>query len=72
MALDIGQGIMENVLTLIREGRVAEAEAHAESIGVPTEFDKESGDAIFRSRGHRKRYCRACGFHDKDGGYGDP
>jgi len=39
--------------------------------GVPTEFN-EQGQAVFHSRSHRKRYCRAIGYRDLDGGYGDP
>jgi len=39
--------------------------------GVTTDFTPD-GRAIFTSRGHRKRYCRLFGMHDKDGGYGDP
>jgi len=48
-------------------------EAYEDSIkrGVPTEFN-EQGQAVFTSRQHRKRYCRAIGYHDLDGGYGDP
>lgn len=39
--------------------------------GVPTEFDRNTGQAIFRSRGHRKEFCKAYGLIDRDGGYGD-
>lgn len=48
-------------------------EARADSVrrGVPTDFAPD-GRAIFTSRSHRKRYCRAIGLHDNDGGYGDP
>jgi hypothetical protein len=47
-------------------------EAYDESvrIGVPTEFDSE-GHAIFRDQEHRRSYCKATGFMDLDGGYGD-
>lgn len=44
---------------------------HAAEIGVPTTFDKR-GDAVFESRGHRKRYCEAIGSYDLNGGYSDP
>lgn len=48
------------------------AEAHAKSVkdGVPTEFTRD-GDPIFTSRGHRSRYLKTIGMHDRDGGYGD-
>lgn len=48
-------------------------EFHKDSVrrGVPTEFTRD-GRAIFESASHRKRYCREYGFHDRNGGYGDP
>ena len=39
--------------------------------GVPTEFDKSTGQAIFTSRQHRARYLKAYGMFDKNGGYSD-
>ncbi len=48
-----------------------EAIAEAARVGVPTDFDHQ-GRAILRSREHRKRYCEALGFYDRNGGYGDP
>lgn len=33
--------------------------------GVPTEYT-ESGDPIFTSRGHRKKYLKHVGFHDRN------
>lgn len=47
-----------------------EAVADAKAKGVPTEFNAE-GQAILTDRGHRKRYMKAYGFHDRNGGYGD-
>lgn len=38
--------------------------------GVPTDY-LPSGEAVFRSRGHRKAFLKAHGFRDNDGGYGD-
>lgn len=38
--------------------------------GVPTEF-KPDGTPVFSSRGHKQRYCRAYGYVNRDGGYGD-
>lgn len=52
--------------------QIDDAIAHSREIGVPTDFDRKTGEAIFRSRGHRKRYCEATGYVDRDGGYGDP
>lgn len=38
---------------------------------VPTEFTM-GGQPIFRDRQHRRAYCKAYGFFDRDGSYGDP
>jgi len=51
------------------------AEAYRESVaaGVPTEFDPQTGQAIFRDRHHRKRAVEALSpMYDLDGGYSDP
>lgn len=48
-----------------------EASKAASAMGVPTNFDSKTGQAIFESRGHRARYMKARGFHDRNGGYGD-
>jgi len=48
-----------------------EAMAEADRLGIPTEFN-EQGQAVFRDRNHRKRYCEAFGYFDRDGGYSDP
>lgn len=39
--------------------------------GIPTEFTRDGG-VIFRDRTHRREYCRAYGFFDKNAGYSDP
>lgn len=48
-------------------------EAYDESVrmGTPTEFDRTTGQAVFRDRAHRRDYLRSVGLHDRDGGYGD-
>jgi len=40
-------------------------------MGVPTQFDSRTGQAIFTSRGHRAKYMKSVGIHDRNGGYGD-
>lgn len=52
--------------------QVDEAQDHSRMIGIPTEFDRQTGDAIFTSAAHRKRYCEASGFVDKNAGFCDP
>ena len=51
--------------------QIGEAMALDRQLGVQADFTKE-GQPIFRSRGHRKEYCQAHGFFDRNGGYGDP
>ncbi len=49
-----------------------EAMAHADKIGVPTEFNND-GDAVFRDKAHRKEYCEAIGLFDRNASpYSDP
>ena len=43
----------------------------ADKMGVPTDFDKNTGQAVFTDRSHRKAYMKAMGLHDRNGGYGD-
>lgn len=50
---------------------VREATEYARQLGVPTEYRKD-GRPVFTSQGHRKRFCEAHGFYDRNGGYGDP
>lgn len=55
--------------------QVQDAMAEATRIGVPTDFDPETGQAILRDPGHYKRYLEAIGHKKvggKGGGYRDP
>jgi len=47
-----------------------EYEEFSEKHGVKTDFD-EKGKPVFRTRKHRKEYCKLIGALDLDGGYGD-
>jgi len=49
---------------------VEEARQDSRAKGVATEFLPD-GRAVLTDRGHRKKYMRAYGFHDRKGGYGD-
>ncbi|HOK67210.1 MAG TPA: hypothetical protein PK054_12610 [Anaerohalosphaeraceae bacterium] len=62
---------MVSVAVGVHPSQREEAMREAAAMGVPTEFN-ENGDAIFRSAKHRKAFCRAFGFYDKNGGYSDP
>ena len=50
--------------------QIAEHAALCKAKGVPTETT-EIGQPVFRDRSHRKKYLRAFGYHDRNGGYGD-
>jgi hypothetical protein len=47
--------------------QVAQFESDATRKGVPTEFDKKTGEAIFRDKSHRRNYLKAFGYHDRNG-----
>ena len=51
--------------------QVKEASESAAKKGVPTRFEAQTGQAIFESRGHRKKYLKAHGLRDRNAGYGD-
>ena len=55
----------------IHPSQAGEYYEHSVKIGVPTQFDSRTGQAIFMDRAHRKKYLAARGFHDRNGGYGD-
>ena len=55
----------------VHPGQVNEFRSDSMKKGVPTDFDTETGQAIFKSRSHRANYLKAYGMHDKSGGYGD-
>ena len=55
----------------VAESQVKEAEAHSQSIGVPTHFTPD-GRATFTDAKHRKTYCEKVGLYDRNGGYEDP
>ena len=55
----------------VHPSQCTEATAQAAARGVPTEFTKE-GEAVFTSAQHRKSYCQAFGFYDRNAGYSDP
>jgi hypothetical protein len=63
---------MESDAAGVNPEQAKEAHAHSLKIGIPTQFNSETGAAIFTSRKHRKDYCQAIGLYDRNGGYGDP
>lgn len=55
----------------VHPDQAKDAYEHSVSVGVPTQFDPRTGQAIFTDRSHRKRYLAARGFIDRNAGYGD-
>jgi hypothetical protein len=55
----------------VMPGQQAAAIHESRLAGCPTHFDSD-GRAVFEDRNHRKKYCEAFGYFDKDAGYGDP
>lgn len=62
---------MESDALGVHPNQVEDARRESERLGVPTDFTRD-GRAILVSPAHRKRYARALGFHDRNGGYSDP
>jgi hypothetical protein len=63
-------GATRSEAAAVHPDQVPEAMARDKKHGVPTEYDR-AGRPIFTDRGHRKKYLRSYGYHDKRGGYGD-
>ena len=55
----------------VHPSQVREVTEKSDNMGVRTEFDKTTGQAVFTSRGHRAKYLKAMGMYDRNGGYGD-
>tara|TARA_R100000808_G_C2154841_1_gene166262 strand:- start:6208 stop:6579 length:372 start_codon:yes stop_codon:yes gene_type:complete len=62
---------MKSEACAVHPSDVKKASEASVKMGVPTRFDNNTGQAIFESRGHRAKYLKARGFHDRNGGYGD-
>ena len=55
----------------VHPDQIRDARKESTRFGVPTDFDKKTGQAIFNNRSHRARYLKAKGYFDRNGGYGD-
>jgi len=71
MHANCGNWPMKSDAAGVHPDQIGEASTEAKRFGVPTNFDKQTGQAIFTSRSHRAQYLKAKGYHDKDGGYSD-
>lgn len=56
----------------IHPTQLAEAKQLDKELGVSADYNRETGQVKFESAAHRKKYCEAHGFYDRNGGYGDP
>ena len=54
----------------VHPSQLEEAAESAKRKGVPTDF-AATGEPIFTSRAHQKKYITAYGYRNKDGGYED-
>lgn len=55
----------------INPDQYEEAMAADRAMGIPIDYDRETGQAIFTCRTQRKRYQEAHGIYDRNGGYSD-
>ena len=55
----------------VHPDQIGEARKESQRFGVPTDFDKKTGQAIFNNRSHRAKYLKSKGYFDRNGGYGD-
>jgi hypothetical protein len=52
--------------------QVAQCSEYVRQRGVPTDFNPKTGNPIFTSQNHRKRFCEVTNLYDRNAGYGDP
>lgn len=60
---------IKSVALGVHPDQVPSAREQAKAKGVPTDFTP-GGRPILRDAGHRKRYLKAFGFHDRNSYYG--
>lgn len=68
----VGNWPMESFGLGVPVQSIPEMERRCVELGVPTHFNRQTGDAILESRTHRRRLCRALKIHDRNAGYSDP
>ena len=66
-----GNWPMESDAAGLNPDQIPEAMAADRDLGVPTNYNPETGAAIFTSREHTAKYCKAHGLYDRNAGYGD-
>lgn len=66
-----GNWPMESDAAGVHPDQAKELSDYAASKGVPTEVNAETGNPIFHSREHRKKFCQATNMYDRNAGIGD-
>lgn len=67
-----GNWPMKSLSCGVRPDQIPEAMAEDRRRGVAAEYDSHTGEIVWTSPGHRKRWCEAHGYFDRNAGYGDP
>lgn len=62
---------MKSEALAVHPRQLDEARQRAHDAGVPTQFT-DTGEPVFTSAAHRKRYCESVNAFDRQGGYSDP
>jgi hypothetical protein len=63
---------MESDVCGVGVDQIAEAISLDAELGVHADYNPRTGAVIWTSPEHRRNWCRAHGFYDKNGGYRDP
>ena len=66
-----GKWPMESDAAGVAVDQVAEVSEYVRARGVPTDFNPKTGNPIFTSQRHRKRFCEVTNMYDRNAGYGD-
>jgi hypothetical protein len=66
-----GKWPMESDAAGVAVDQVDECAAYVRERGVPTEFNPKTGNPIFTSQRHRKRFCEVTNLYDRNAGFGD-
>ena len=67
-----GNWPMESDAAGVAVDQVDQAAREMARQGCPTDFNPDTGAAIFTGPAHRKKACEIIGLHDRNAGYSDP
>lgn len=62
---------MESDAAGVHPDQAKELHEYCEKMGVPTEINAKTGNPVFHSREHRKKFCRITNLYDRNAGIGD-